>query len=217
MANLRQPRPADRDPPIGEALVLAIKRQVVGELVNQETGDETDVGAAAFNDASRRTRADDVLCRLELDHRPPVLENDIAPRALGKPEAVLVADDVKVLRRQTQGFRCGQFDDLDRHSRLVEEGHALVATIGLLRGRTPGVGGNKASARRGRRAGLRNVNDFAQTHLMRIAGQYPLFALLPENLTLEPVDLVFGCGQFAAQIDDLLRPQGGGFVKAENV
>ena len=53
-----------------------------------DAGDETHVGAAAFNDADRCVRADNGLRRLEFDDRPPVLENDVAAGALGEPVAV---------------------------------------------------------------------------------------------------------------------------------
>ena len=51
--SLREPRPAHRDAGIRQALVLAIERQVIGELVHQQTGDEAHLGAAAFDHAHR--------------------------------------------------------------------------------------------------------------------------------------------------------------------
>jgi len=140
LPDLGQPWPTDGDAAIGEALVLAIERQVVGKLVDQEAGNETDVGAAALNDSHRCGWADDDLRRLDLDHRPPVVEHHIAARTLGEPIAVLVADDLELFRRESFGFGCREFDDFDRNPRIVEEGQAVVAGIRLLRCLTPRVG-----------------------------------------------------------------------------
>ena len=43
--DLRQPRPAHRDAGIAQALVLAVQGQVVGELVDQHSSYEADLGA----------------------------------------------------------------------------------------------------------------------------------------------------------------------------
>ena len=77
---------------------------MVGKLVDQEAGDETHVGPAAFDDPDRGARTDDGVAGLELDHRPPVMEDDIAARPLREPVAVLVTDDVEVFLCQPFGF-----------------------------------------------------------------------------------------------------------------
>ena len=59
LAQRREPRSANRDAGVGEPLVLTIERQVVGKLIDQQTGDEADVGTAAVNDAQRCGCADE--------------------------------------------------------------------------------------------------------------------------------------------------------------
>ena len=222
LANLCQPRAAHRDAGISQALVLAVERQVVGKLVDEQSGDKTHVSAATLDHTHRRTRADDELCGLELDHRAPVFEHDAAARALGEPIADLVVDDFVVLRGQALGFGSAQFDELDRHPRLVEEGSALVARVRFLRRHPPGVGANEALNRRGRRGALLQVDRLPQNHLAIDRVDDAPFAFLAEHLTLEPFELMLEGGDFLAkpelrmrQIDDLLRMQGGRLFEAQ--
>lgn len=105
--------------------MLAVQRQVVGKLVDQQPGDEADVGTAAFEDTRRDRWADDLLAVLELDHRPPVLEDNVAPWPLGEAIAVLVADDLEFFRGQSFGLRHGHLDDCDRNLGRIEEGQRL--------------------------------------------------------------------------------------------
>ena len=218
LPDLGQPWPTDRDAAISEALVLAIERQVVGELVDQEAGDETDVSAAAFNDPDRCARANDDLRRLDLDHRPPVLEHHVAARTLREPIAVLVANDLEVFRCESCRFRGGQFDDFDRHPRIIEERQAIVAGVGLLRRGSPRVGRDRVLRGRRRRGELILSDRLAQTHLAIGAVDDPAFALLAEYLTLEPVQLMLEGLDFPAerthQIDDLPRAEGGRLIEA---
>jgi hypothetical protein len=78
------------------------------------------------------------------------------------------------------------------------------------------VGRNRALCGRWRRGHLILGNRLAQTHLAIGAVDDPAFALLAEDLALEPGDLMFGRRQFAAQIDDLLRAVSCRFIEAEN-
>src|SRR6266568_95826 len=66
------------------------------------------------------------------------------------------------------------------------------------------------------RSRLHWVDRFAQTHLAIAVIDDSPFALLPEDLPLEPVDLVLGRRQFAAQFDDLLRPKRRRFINTKN-
>ena len=59
LSDLRQPRPADGEARVGQALVLAIQRQVVGEPVDQQAGNEAHVRPAAVDDVAGRRRAAD--------------------------------------------------------------------------------------------------------------------------------------------------------------
>jgi hypothetical protein len=115
-----------------------------------------------------------------------------------------VADDLEVVRRESLDFRRGQFDNFDRHPRIVEEGQTVIAGGGLLRCQTSRVGRDRALSGR-RRGDLILGNRLAQTHLAIGAVDDPSFALLAEELTLEPGDLMFGRRQLAAQANDLMR------------
>ena len=220
MAELGQPGPADGDAGVGETLVLAVEREVPGELVDQQAGQEADVGAAAVDDPDRRRRAKDGLILLELDHRPPVVEHDGATGALCEAVAVLVADDLEVVRGEPLRFRCSQFDDLDRNPCGIEERQAVITGLGRLRGRAPGVGRDRAFDRCRRRSGLFRCQHLAQTHLAAGGIDDPAFALRAEDLTLEPVELVLENIDFPAQrphqIDNLLRAERGGLIEAGN-
>ena len=203
--------------------MLAIQRQVVGELVDQQPGDETHLGAAALDDTGRCTRAMDDLGALYLDHRAAVFEHDIAARTLGEPEALLVTDHLKVFSRKPCGFGGGQLDELHRHPRRVEEGHTVIAGIGDLRCHAPGMGGDPALRRRGWCAGLLAVDRLPQTHLGIAPIEEPLLALLAEELALEPVELMLQRLDFLTkpelrthQIDDLLRSESRRFIEAQH-
>jgi hypothetical protein len=126
LGDLREPRTTDGDPRIGQTLVLAIERQVVGKFVDQQAGDEAHVGPAAVDDAGRCTGTDEFCSLLQLDHRPAILDHHVTPRPLGQAIAFLVADDLVVFAREAVGCRCGKFDDFDRDARLVEEGHGFI-------------------------------------------------------------------------------------------
>ncbi len=123
--------------------MLAIQWQVVGKFVNQQSGDEADVGPAALNDTGRRVGADQCLVTLELDYRPAILDHHVATRPLRQAIAVLVADDLVVLGREAFDFRRGELDDFDWDAVLVEEGHAFVT--GTLAGRLTGMRGDGAT------------------------------------------------------------------------
>jgi hypothetical protein len=75
------------------------------------------------------------------------------------------------------------------------------------------MGGDVACGWRWR---LALVDELAQAHLAAAAFEDAPLALLTEVLTTEPVELMFGYRPFAAQIDDLLRPESGCFIEAEN-
>ena len=197
--------------------MLPIKRQVIRELVNQHAGDETHVGAAAFNDADRCVRADNGLRRLEFDDRPPVLENDVAAGALGEPIAVLVTDDFEFFRREPLRFGCSEFDDFDRYAGFIEEGNTVIAGVGFLCRRPPRMRCDGTFSGR-RRGGLFKVKGFTQAHLTRGAVDDSPFAFLAKVGALEPVELVLEAIDFPTQrvrqIDDLLRAERGRCIKA---
>ena len=184
LPDLRQPRPADRDAAIGKTLVLAVERQVVGKLVDQQAGDEADVGATALDDTDRRRRADDRPAFLDLDDGPPVIENHRAARTLRQPIAVPVADDFILFRRQSLSFGCAQFDDFDRYPRSIEEGKAVVAGVGLLGYRPPRVRRDLPRGQCRRWGNLILGDGLSQTHLTAGVVDDAALALLAENLAL---------------------------------
>ena len=99
LSELGQPRPGDGDAGIGQALVLAVERQGVGELVDQHSGNKAHVGAATFDDPDRRGRADDCLRVVALDDRANVFEDHVAARALRQAMADFLADHFVLLGR----------------------------------------------------------------------------------------------------------------------
>jgi hypothetical protein len=178
--------------------MLTIQRQVVGELVDQQAGHETHVGTAALDDPGGRARTGDGLGLLDLDHRAPVLEHDVAARTLGQSEALLVADDFEGFRGESLGFGRGQFDHFERHPRLIEEGERFFPGVGLPQSRAPGMGGDVACGWRWR---LALVDELAQAHLAAAAFEDAILALLAEELALEPVELLLECFDLPAQIE----------------
>jgi hypothetical protein len=96
---LRQPGAADVDAGIAQALVLPVQRQVECKLVDHHAGDEAPIGTAAIDDARRRWRTGQGLRVAPLDHRPHILEDHVAARALCQAMAHLLANDLVVVRR----------------------------------------------------------------------------------------------------------------------
>lgn len=174
LCQLREPGAADRDAGGRQALVLAIQRQVPGELVHQETGDETHIRAAAFQNADRGRQGQDLRRSLELDHRATILEHVIRTRALGNPVGDLLADDFVLIGREALDIGVDQRDGLDRHLGLVEEGQflAVLCAIGLVN--TTGMGGDRAGLLH-RRGGYRE--GLAQVQLAGIGLRGEAFAL----------------------------------------
>ena len=128
-AQLRQPRPADPDAGVFQALMLPVERQMPGKLVEQQADDEAHVGAAAFDDANRRRRAMDRFALPELDHRAHVLEDHVAARALRQTVADLLADDLVRVRRQPFDLGVGDGDRLDRCAGVVKEQGRFVLCL----------------------------------------------------------------------------------------
>lgn len=148
-----------------------------------------------------------------LDHRAHVLEDHVAARALREAVTHLLADHLVLIGAQARGLGVGHGNRLDGHPRLVEEQRRFLV-LGAIGGASPtGTGGDLLS--RGRRRGF-GYRQLAQVHLMRVGLDDPLLALLPEDLALEPVQLMLGRRQFAAQLDDLLRAVSRRFIEAEN-
>ena len=201
--------------------MLAVKRRVIGKLVDQEAGAETHVGPAAFDDADRRARADDGVRRPELDYRPPVFEDDITAGTLGETIAVLVADHFEVFRRESRRFRGDELDDFNRHTRFVKERYGFIARVGRLCRRPPRMGRNGAFSRWRWQGRLLRAHRLTETHLAVSAIDDPSFAFLAEDLPFEPGQLLLENLDFLAQqalrthqVNDLLRTECGRNIKA---
>ena len=122
--------------------MLAIERQVPGELIHQQPGDEAHIGPAAVQDPRRRRHGEDLCGLLSLHHGPTVLQDLVAARALGEPVGDLLADDLELIRREALELRVHQHDRLDGNLRLVEE-LQLLAALSAVRARdAPGMGGD---------------------------------------------------------------------------
>ena len=110
--------------------MLAVQGQVVNELVDQQTGQKTDVGQAALEHRARRRHLAEGGRRLVVHHRAAVLEHHVAARALRQAARDLVVDHLVLLGVRTGQLRRRQLDHLDRHLRRKPQ--ALVADAGLI-------------------------------------------------------------------------------------
>jgi hypothetical protein len=176
--------------------VLAIQRQVVAELVDQQPGDKAHVGAAALDDAQRCRRAVQGLRVVALDDGPHVLEHDEAARALRQTVADLLADDLVLLGRKALRLGVGHLDGLHRHHGRVEE-RGVAAVVGEVaaglaaRVRWHGAAGGLLGWHR-QHAGI--AQPLPQVHLLRVGLWGEALALLAEQLAPEPVELMLQRG-----------------------
>ena len=165
-SQLREPGAADRDARVSQALMLAVQRQVPGELVEQQPDQETHVGATALEHPGGRRRAVDRLRVAALDDRAHVLEDHVAARALRQAVAHLLADHLELVGGETLGLGVGERDGLDRHARLVEEQRRFILALGEVGARrTTGVSRHGLAGGVGLRFGDRQL---AQIHLRRV-------------------------------------------------
>jgi hypothetical protein len=184
---LRQPRPAEPKARIHQPLVLAVQRQVPGELVHQHAGDQAHVGTAALDHARGRRRAVQRAGVATLDHRAHVLQHDVRARALRQAMADLVAYDLVVLARLALRLGVRDLDGVHRHLGLVEE-RRTGRVVGEVAARpAPLVRGNLL---RGLGRSHRHLaQHLAQMHLLRVGLADPALALGTEQLALEPLEL----------------------------
>jgi hypothetical protein len=94
LRQLGEPLPAHPDAGGRQALMLAVERQVPGELVDQKPSGETHIRAAPLQYPLGCRQGEDLRGAPDFDHRPAVLEDLIAPRTLGNPVGHLLADDL---------------------------------------------------------------------------------------------------------------------------
>ena len=101
-----QCRPAQRDAGIGQTLVLAIQGQVIEKLVDQQAGQETDIGQAALQHAARCRDLHQGRLALVPDHRSAVLQHHVATPALCQLVRDLVVDDLVLVGLRPMQLRC---------------------------------------------------------------------------------------------------------------
>ena len=203
---LGQPLAADLHPGAQQALVLAVQRQVIEELVDDQAGEKADIGAPAFEYARRGRGAGQGLGVLDLDDLAHVLEHHVAARALGEAVGDLLGDDIVGLGGQSDDLGVGHRDGLHRDPLGVEEQRRLL-TFGLGRAAAL-VGGDRLGRRRGRGWPAQTL---AQGHLLGWGLDEAPLGLLAEDLALEPGDLTFQIGNACHQQGALGDPFGRGF------
>src|SRR5208282_5536893 len=167
--------------------MLPIERQVPGELIHQQPRDEADIRSALLQNPGRRRQGEDLRAALELDHRPPILQDLVGPRALRDPVSHLLADDLVLIRWVPLDVLVHQSDGADRNSRLVEELQFLAA-LGA-------VALNRASGMRGDTLAFldalgRDREGLAQMQLRGVRLWREALALLAKDLATEPLELV---------------------------
>jgi len=112
----------------------------------------------------------------------------------------LCSDDLEFIECQVGNLGIGQFDGLDRDTRIVEEAQGF--RIGVLGSALPGVGSDGPCPWNGRSGVLRDDQCLAQAHLKRYI-EHTLLALLAEDLATEPVQLMLEGGHLLCQLDKL--------------
>src|SRR5208283_1524743 len=179
------------------ATVLAVQRQMERELVDRHAGQETDVGPAAVNDAGGCRRARQDLGVAPLDARAHVFQDHVGAGPLRQAVADLLTDDFKVGLIKAGDFGVRYGNHLDGNLRLIEEWHRLVATLArnLRFGFT--LMRRHAALPAGQRLVWEVAEVLAQGTLDRIRRGNAAFALLAEDLALEPREL-------ATQLNDFL-------------
>lgn len=100
---LGQRGPTERDACLQQALMLAVERQVVAELVDQHPGDEADIGQRTVEQCGRRRHGLGNGVRSDLDHRATVPQHLVAGPALGQTEGAARGDHLDVVQRHAVG------------------------------------------------------------------------------------------------------------------
>lgn len=95
--------------------MLAVEREVVAEFVQQQPGQQTDIGHAPlqYGRGSRWTRED--LRLFELHDLADVFEDDIGAGSLREAVRDLLANDLIILRREARKRGIRQFNHFDWH------------------------------------------------------------------------------------------------------
>lgn len=91
--------PAQRNPGVGQPLMLAIEREVIPQLVDSQPSQDTDIGETALQHRRRHGRTGQGSRLLALDDGPEVLEDDIRPGTLRQPLGDLLANHFILMGR----------------------------------------------------------------------------------------------------------------------
>ena len=184
---VRQRRPAERDAGVLQALVLTIQRQMVGELVHQQPGEQAHIGEAAIEHVRRRRARLGLLAVFVPQHGPLVLQHHIAGRTLRQAVGGVRGDDFVRIRVVTDQLLRGGLDHLDRHVLGKTQASVVDAVLVALFLRGAALIGDGALfalglARDGRIAEI-------QAGLVRVLYR-TLFRCLAEHLLFEPAHAV---------------------------
>ena len=83
MDPLREGGATEPDARMEQPLMLTIERQMIAKLIDQEAGQDTDIGKTLLQYGGRDRGTGKGRGLLAFDDWADVLENDIGPRALG--------------------------------------------------------------------------------------------------------------------------------------
>src|SRR4029453_13974406 len=161
------------------ALVLAVERQVVQELVDDQAGQQAHVGDALAERGSWSRRTATRATGLALDYRPPEFQPPVRRWLLREAQRRLLAHDLVLFvdrRRRDTDFLDG--------NRVAEPNGVFVGRLVALRATAAVMlGDGDFSSREHRRS------PFTQRELSAVGIDEPPLRLLPEQLLLEPVEL----------------------------
>ena len=168
---------------------------MVAELVHQDTGQQTDIGEAPCKHRSRGRDFPQAGGVLVPPYRAAVLEHHITARTLGQTTGDLVIDHLVLIGIGALELGGGEFDHFDRHiGAKAQAGIGHIVGVALL-WLTPPIGDLFGRRRLGRRRDI--AQQGAEIQLMRMF-EDALLGLAPEQLPLEPVELLFEGSDFCS-------------------
>ena len=112
-----QRRARQRDPLIGQTLMLTVQRAVIDELVHQHPGQQAHVDLGVIEHAQRRGRRGQLPVALVPHHRPLVAQHHVAAGLARQPQALLDADHLVLIGVRPLQLGARQLDRAHRHVR----------------------------------------------------------------------------------------------------
>jgi len=177
---------AELDSALGQALVLAVQRQVIAELVDQHPGEEADIDHAFIEHVGRRRGGEDLFIVQPLVDRAMVFNDHIAAGTLGEPIGDLLADAHPLLGGKGLDLGVLYDDDLPRH--VLAEAQAAVVDRRIAHLVAPLVG-DRLGGLDGLRGGF-HAQGGEQVTLYRRVYLQTLLGLTSKQLALEPLKLL---------------------------